>query len=248
MILIAFPPVCFHIVAPEVALGLPYNAKCDVYSFALLLWEIMNLTKPFGYNLTLEKLQLSVWDEKHASRPPIRVVSDGLEIKERSSLFLTSPKASWTESLKTLVESAWAHSISARPSMAQIEVELKRQLTHGIEHMESFHGGLCDTLLDSKRLSHNRRRSTFVYQPPGIAEDELAANTTSQDAKILMWSLFSPRSVLNLRSKRNVTNLPSSRSALNLRSKRNVTNLPSFPHSSRGGSTPVEEEIANLSE
>ena len=27
--------------APEVALGLPYNESCDVYSFSIVLWEIL---------------------------------------------------------------------------------------------------------------------------------------------------------------------------------------------------------------
>eukprot|EP00529_Nitzschia_sp_RCC80_P036582 CAMPEP_0113511796 /NCGR_PEP_ID=MMETSP0014_2-20120614/38956_1 /TAXON_ID=2857 /ORGANISM="Nitzschia sp." /LENGTH=188 /DNA_ID=CAMNT_0000408029 /DNA_START=101 /DNA_END=667 /DNA_ORIENTATION=- /assembly_acc=CAM_ASM_000159 len=188
----------------------------------------------------MEKLQLLVWDEKHARRPRIRVVFDDLETEEQSSLFLTSPKASWTESLKTLVESAWAHSISARPTMAQMEVELKRQLTSGIEHMDSFHGGMSDTLLDNKRLSQNRRRSTFVYQPHSITEDEPAANSTTQDAKILAWfggstrRLFSPRSVLNLRSHRNITSSPSFAQRKS--------------HGSRGATTAVEEELADFSE
>ncbi len=34
--------------APEVFLNKPYNLKADVYSFAVVLWEIMCLKKPFG--------------------------------------------------------------------------------------------------------------------------------------------------------------------------------------------------------
>lgn len=33
--------------SPEVALGLPYNHKADVYSFAILLWELCELKTPF---------------------------------------------------------------------------------------------------------------------------------------------------------------------------------------------------------
>jgi len=33
--------------APEVALGLPYNKSCDVYSFAILLWEMLSMKRAF---------------------------------------------------------------------------------------------------------------------------------------------------------------------------------------------------------
>ena len=34
--------------APEVALGKPYNEKCDVFSFGILLYEIISLKPPFS--------------------------------------------------------------------------------------------------------------------------------------------------------------------------------------------------------
>ena len=34
--------------APEVAEGRPYNETADVYSFGILLWQIMSLKKPYG--------------------------------------------------------------------------------------------------------------------------------------------------------------------------------------------------------
>jgi Protein tyrosine and serine/threonine kinase len=33
--------------APEVALGKPYDSKCDVFSFAILVWEIFSLKPAF---------------------------------------------------------------------------------------------------------------------------------------------------------------------------------------------------------
>lgn len=35
--------------APEVYLGHPYNEKCDVYSFALLLWHCLEGKRPFEH-------------------------------------------------------------------------------------------------------------------------------------------------------------------------------------------------------
>jgi len=34
--------------APEVAMGKPYNEKCDVYSFAILFWQMMALATPYA--------------------------------------------------------------------------------------------------------------------------------------------------------------------------------------------------------
>ncbi len=34
--------------APEVALGAPYDERVDVYSLALVAWEAFHLRKPFG--------------------------------------------------------------------------------------------------------------------------------------------------------------------------------------------------------
>ena len=42
--------------APEVAIGKPYNLKADVYSFGILLWQILSLETPFsGYNVRMHK-------------------------------------------------------------------------------------------------------------------------------------------------------------------------------------------------
>lgn len=34
--------------APEVALGEPYNLSADIYSFAILFWELVSLEKAYG--------------------------------------------------------------------------------------------------------------------------------------------------------------------------------------------------------
>jgi serine/threonine protein kinase len=40
--------------APEVALNQPYNERCDVYSFCILLWHILKLETPFeGYTMSM---------------------------------------------------------------------------------------------------------------------------------------------------------------------------------------------------
>ena len=47
--------------APEVALSKPYNESCDLYSLGLLLWQILNLKKPYDEFKTLESFQKKIW-------------------------------------------------------------------------------------------------------------------------------------------------------------------------------------------
>lgn len=49
-----------YIVAPEVGLGQNYNEGCDIFSFTILLWEIMALERPYGA-ISPEELQEQVW-------------------------------------------------------------------------------------------------------------------------------------------------------------------------------------------
>jgi serine/threonine protein kinase len=40
--------------APEVALGKPYNERVDVYSFSILLWQILKLETPYeGFTMSI---------------------------------------------------------------------------------------------------------------------------------------------------------------------------------------------------
>mmetsp|Transcript_18837 Transcript_18837/g.26520 ORF Transcript_18837/g.26520 Transcript_18837/m.26520 type:complete len:117 (+) Transcript_18837:979-1329(+) len=78
--------------APEVAKEEPYNLSADVYSFGILLWEIMSLSPPFpdysckmhndlvihkGYRPTcnsawpedLTRLIKECWNDKASKRP-----------------------------------------------------------------------------------------------------------------------------------------------------------------------------------
>ncbi len=145
--------------AAEVALGHPYNSKCDVYSFALLVWELLNLEKPFG-RVSMHTLKQRVWNETKQRRPRIIIASDN-----PNHDVATIPQAAWTKQLKDLIERAWAHDPSKRPTMHEMETELRTELTYSIEVMNNVYGVGNDPFLESKRMSHDARRSTFVYQP-----------------------------------------------------------------------------------
>lgn len=83
--------------AVEVIRKDPYNLKADVFSFSILLWEIMALSKPYDGLL-------------------------GPQVKESVSLFGERPSVprSWPVSIRKLLRRGWAESISNRPDMSSV--------------------------------------------------------------------------------------------------------------------------------
>jgi len=79
--------------APEVARYKPYNELADVYSFSILMWEILALEKPYKNLSCNEWFQQVVIEGK---RPDI----DG----------------SWPTKLQYLLKCCWSKEINERPS------------------------------------------------------------------------------------------------------------------------------------
>jgi serine/threonine protein kinase len=83
--------------APEVAEGLPYNHKADVYSFGIILWELNAGKKPFvGLN------RESFYE---------RIVHGG----ERPSL-----NKKWPPELCQLIKDCWGADIDSRPTFGEV--------------------------------------------------------------------------------------------------------------------------------
>ena len=91
--------------APEVALGKPYNEKCDVFSFGILLYEIMSLKPPFSKAITQNYSSLVA---KGGKRPRI--------------------KMRWPSMTKDIMKSSWMSSPCGRPSMENICEKIKVDL------------------------------------------------------------------------------------------------------------------------
>jgi serine/threonine protein kinase len=91
--------------APEVALGHPYNETADVYSFGILLHQICSLEKPFeGFTVTMfDKMVV-----RGGSRPKC------------------NPK--WPPRIQSLIQNCWSTNISKRPSMHDILETLREDL------------------------------------------------------------------------------------------------------------------------
>jgi serine/threonine protein kinase len=94
--------------ACEVANGLPYNEKCDVYSFSLLCWQMATLKKPYeGY--TIGKLEREAW-QPPCLRPKIH--------------------SKWPLWFRKLLSIGWSADIRERPSMHDVESLLAEQVSH----------------------------------------------------------------------------------------------------------------------
>ena len=79
--------------APEVAKEQPYNETVDVYSLAILAWQIFEMDTPYkGYSIAM--LNYLVFEK--GGRPKL------------------NPK--WGENLCTWLKKAWSEKISDRPS------------------------------------------------------------------------------------------------------------------------------------
>ena len=105
--------------APEVALGKPYNGTCDTYSFCVLLWEMLALKTPFEC-YTLKLLKTRVWGSEE-KRP---------QIDEH-----------WPTKIKLLLKKGWSPDWTNRFNMDQVEGILREECVRvrdgnedGLEH------------------------------------------------------------------------------------------------------------------
>jgi serine/threonine protein kinase len=92
--------------APEVVLKTPYNEKCDVFSFAILLYEIISLKPAFPFAQKGRDFMDKV--VKGRMRPRI--------------------KRSWPPLTKQVLQQAWSASQEERPSMETICTLIQKDL------------------------------------------------------------------------------------------------------------------------
>lgn len=83
--------------AVEVIRKEPYNLKADVFSYSILLWEIVALAKPYEGLL-------------------------GQQVKESVSVYGERPSVprSWPQAIRKILRSGWSESITTRPTMQEV--------------------------------------------------------------------------------------------------------------------------------
>ncbi len=92
--------------APEIGLKQPYNLRADVYSFTILLYEVLTLEKAFP-NLQTNEIFERVHLKMH--RP-------------RMHLF-------WSQRLKELFRCCWSHIPDDRLPMNYVQAVLQKEIS-----------------------------------------------------------------------------------------------------------------------
>jgi len=99
--------------APEVMKGGEYTEKCDVYSFGIILWELLTLADPFDEYPVAKGTFMSLLEDE---------IIGGLRP--------TIPRTCRSD-YRSLVESAWADDPTKRPSFDTIYAKLSEMSTSG---------------------------------------------------------------------------------------------------------------------
>jgi serine/threonine protein kinase len=89
--------------APEVALRKRYNLSVDVFSYAILLWEICSLEKPFDGFTEIQHMNLVV---QNGHRPKLDILK------------------SWPAGLKDLLHNCWKEDFNERPTFHDVVTQL----------------------------------------------------------------------------------------------------------------------------
>eukprot|EP00934_Nitzschia_sp_Nitz4_P007564 Nitzschia sp. Nitz4//scaffold293_size23253//119//3585//NITZ4_008501-RA/size23253-snap-gene-0.3-mRNA-1//1//CDS//3329546183//7554//frame0 len=152
--------------SPEIALKECYNEKCDVYSFAILLWQTLTLERPFHGTSTVVDLQEAVW-QGEMKRPPL--------------------DRSWSDDLKGLLVSAWSPMVSARPDMNEVSNKLRQTATAAVGMNANITHLSFSPILDNDASAtvlgtiSPKKQSEGTNLEPHIAELERDMEEETQD-------------------------------------------------------------------
>mmetsp|Transcript_3486 Transcript_3486/g.4714 ORF Transcript_3486/g.4714 Transcript_3486/m.4714 type:complete len:420 (+) Transcript_3486:132-1391(+) len=95
----------FRYMAPEIANKLPYNLSADVYSFGIILWEIVSMDIPFdGFNVKMMIEMVANWGE----RPKLQ--------------------DSWPADLQTLMKNCWDANRRRRLPFSKVVDSLQQEI------------------------------------------------------------------------------------------------------------------------
>ena len=151
----------YRYMAPEIATRQPYNHHCDVYSFVLVVWEMMSLERPYSNIKCAKALKESI-HERH----------------ERPKL----PKK-WTQSLRKLISAGWDHDQFRRPDMSTLGSLLRDEL---LDTGEGNEPNIDERVQrGSFKLSSTRdKQPSIVRMPSGEDLSQILKDFSSECAAI----------------------------------------------------------------
>lgn len=166
--------------APEVATsGAPYNEVCDVYSFTIVLWEMLSLQRAYmDIAATQDRFVQKVFTDK--KRPPNR--------------------HSWSRTLHDLLIRGWAHDPRQRLTADQVHDMLRNELVnmrHGddtdLDHVRRRSTYLLD---EESRNMYQTDGSKRTFNRKTASTSDLlvdGSSSSNNQSQTLAWAV-KPRS------------------------------------------------------
>jgi len=138
--------------APEVVLCKPYNLKADVYSFGLLLYQVMSFKCPFE-SFSIRDHMNKVVIRNY--RPPI-------------------PRDTSTV-VQTLIKESWSPEIGKRPDFERISSLLR------VEMSMQAQGNRSDVLHRTDHMHDRSKHSCHIMLSPSLKKNSLALSCHGDD-------------------------------------------------------------------
>jgi serine/threonine protein kinase len=156
--------------APEVALGLPYHASCDVYSLSLVVWEMLALQRPYQSAAGKDEVTFQQKVFEGRCRPPL--------------------PSRWPAPIRELLSGGWAHDLRDRIDVSRLCAGLLAELArHRTEDDDDAPPAVAQQHQQQGQGRPNdhrcRRRSTYVFcapQTPSSDDPTFVPHSSISDA------------------------------------------------------------------
>eukprot|EP00529_Nitzschia_sp_RCC80_P016119 CAMPEP_0113487178 /NCGR_PEP_ID=MMETSP0014_2-20120614/25375_1 /TAXON_ID=2857 /ORGANISM="Nitzschia sp." /LENGTH=672 /DNA_ID=CAMNT_0000380867 /DNA_START=123 /DNA_END=2137 /DNA_ORIENTATION=- /assembly_acc=CAM_ASM_000159 len=164
--------------APEIAVpNTPYNLKADVYTFGLLVWEMLNVRlNPFGEYLMNDDEEIHDTNVPKMTEGQVdrAIIHDGLRP--------TIPRHIWCKSLVDVVSSSWAPKIEDRPTMAENYVSLQVVYSQ-LKSQGEMISALKEEQTARREQREQRRKERRVRKAAAAAASAASAAITGGDGE-----------------------------------------------------------------
>jgi Protein tyrosine and serine/threonine kinase len=156
--------------SPEVAEDKPYNQSVDVYSFSIVLWELLTGEKPFKDYTAVKHMNLVVLQHE---RPKL----DSAHTRKHNCY-------TWPPNLIWLIKNGWSHYAVSRPSFTCI-IQVLHDIMNGIHTIPT-----SVLTMNTTATTNSTKRSLF-----GSVKNNLSTSPCPVPKTLAVDSNNSPQSV-----------------------------------------------------